>query len=396
MRIVVSYQGESLDFEVAEDRVVGHWDGSPLAEVADLASATRSAFEGPIEFPPLAFAAVPGDRVVVAFDGDLAGQALAILGPLAEILNGAGVESITVASSAPRPADLPEGVLWEVHDPDDRTKVAYLASTKEGRRVYLNRLLTDADLVIPIGLLGPDANIGCRGPWSALYPGMGDREALARYQGLVAEGPLDPESPPPGLAESAEVAWLLGCQFHVGALPGRSGIARVLAGLDSALRARGIAAVDDAWSFRVDESADVVVAGIGSAGARTTIDDLAEGLAAATRLVRRGGKIVALARTSEPLGPAVKRLAGAENPRAAANRLRGHEGDPDYSAARKLAAAIARADVYLYSGLDRDLVDDLAMIPLDRPEEARKLASAAASCTFLGQADRTRAILVGE
>ena len=33
------------------------------------------------------------------------------------------------------------------------------------------------------------------------------------------------------------------------------------------------------------------------------------------------------------------------------------------------------------------------MIPLDRPEEARKLAADAASCILLSQADRTRAIV---
>ena len=396
MRIVVGYQDGSLDFEVAEDRLVGHWDGSPLGDLPDLAAATRAAIEGPTEFPPLALAAVPGDRVVLAFDGDLAGHASALLGPIAGVLRGAEVGSITAISTAPRPANFPEEILWEVHDPDDKAGVAYLASTQEGQRVYLNRAVTDADLVIPIGLLGPDANIGCRGPWSALYPALSHRETLARYGAMVAEGPVDAEAPPPGLAESAEVGWLLGCQFQVGALRGRSEIARIIAGLDAPARAEGIAAVEAAWSFRVEERADLVVAGIGPSTDPGSIDDLAEGLAAATRLVRRGGKIVALARTAGPLGPAVKRLAGAENPRAAANRLRGHEGDPDYPAARKLAAAIAWADVYLYSGLDRDLVDDLAMVPLDRPEEARKLASAAASCTFIGQAERTRAILVGE
>jgi hypothetical protein len=36
------------------------------------------------------------------------------------------------------------------------------------------------------------------------------------------------------------------------------------------------------------------------------------------------------------------------------------------------------------------------MIPIDRPEEARKLAAIAASCILLSQADRTRALVDGD
>ncbi len=400
MRIAVGFGDESLDFEVADDRVVGRWEGPAAPPLDDLAKAVRAALEEPIGFPPLELAAVPGDRVVIPFDGDPV-DARRVLGPVAEILRRVEVGSITVVSMAAPPKDLPDGLDWKVHDPDDRAEVAYLASTQDGQRVYLNRLATDADLVLPIGVLGPDPGVGHRGPWSALYPGLSDRATQSRYRALVAPTPAsaaapESEGPKPGLEEVSEVAWLLGSQLQVGLLPGRSGIARVVAGLDAPLRAEAIEAIDGSWAFRVEERADLVVAGVGQAGKPTTIEDLAEGLANAAALVRRGGKIVALAPASGPLGPAVKRLAGAENPRAAANRLRGHEADPDYSAARKLAAAIAWADVYLYSGLDRDLVDDLAMVPLDRPEEARKLAGAAASCTFLSLADRTRVILAND
>ena len=77
------------------------------------------------------------------------------------------------------------------------------------------------------------------------------------------------------------MSWLLGCQFHVGVVPGASGAASVVAGIESAVRAVGALAVDEAWSFRVPERADLVVAGIGGPGRPTTIDELAEGLATA-------------------------------------------------------------------------------------------------------------------
>ncbi len=395
MRIAVDYQDERLEFEIDDDRVVGHRGGSPASEVADPRELARESLASPRSYPPFARAVVPGDRVVVPLDPALP-DAAPILEAVVATLRTAEVESIDVVCPGPAPAGVLDGVTWHVHDPDDRAQIAYLASTGDGRRVYLNRLLTDADLVVPIGTLGYDATLGYRGPWSVIYPGLSDRETQARYRAQAVEEPPDRERPRSGLEESTEVSWLLGCQFQVGVLPGDRGTGRVLAGLESAVRAEGAEAIDATWTFRVEGRSDLVVAGIGAPGRPTTIDDLAAGLATAARLVRRGGKVVALTTARGEVGPAVRRLAGAENPRAALNRLRGHEADPDYPAARQLAAALAWADIYLYSGLDPEVVDDLSLIPLDRPEEARKLAATAASCTLLSQADRTRALVDGE
>ena len=395
MKIAVKFQDEQIEFEVPEDCLVGHWVGPEVPTDVDVSEMARRAFESPSDFPPLRRSVVPGDRVVLPLDPSTPDLA-AILEVIATTLRTAEVESITVVSTAPEPTTLPEGVAWRVHDPDDRTQIAYLSSTQEGRRVYLNRYLTDADIMIPIGNLGYEATLGYRGPWSVMYPGLSDRETLTRYRGLIAEGPADREKPSASLLESAEVGWLLGCQLQVGVLPGIQGTARVVAGLESSVRAEGMAAVDEAWTFQVEERADLVVAGIGAPGRPTSVDDLAEGLATAARLVRRGGKIVALSRADGEVGPAVRRLAGAENPRSALNRLRGREADPDYGAARRLAATLAWADVYLHSALDSDLVEELGLVPIDRPGEARKLAASAASCTILSQADRTRALVPSE
>ena len=392
MRMAVEYQDRSLDLEVEEDRLIGRWTGPNVGIDVDPRAMVRAQFESPVDFPPLNRAVVPGDRVVVPLDPSTP-ELAAILGALAAALRAVEVESITVVSTAPEPPNLPEGVTWLVHDPDDKTGIAYLASTAEGQRVYLNRQLTDADIVIPVGRLGYDATLGYRGPWSAIYPSLSDRETLTRYRGLASEGVADREKPSASLLESSEVGWLLGCQFHVGVLAGVRGVARVLAGLESSVRAEGARAVDDAWTFQVEDRADLVIAGIGPPDRPTTFDDLAEGLATASRLVRRGGKIVALTRVGGKLGPALRRITGAENPRSALARLRGREADPDYPVARRIAEAAAWADVYLHGDLDRDMVEDLGLIAVDRPEEARKLLAASPSCILISQADRTRVLL---
>ena len=395
MRIAVAFGEESLDFEVPEDRLVGSWVGPTGGPAEDAAGKVRRALAEPREFPPLGRAVVPGDRVVLAIDPEVPEPGV-ILAALSEELVAAGVEPADVLILEPGPAPslpaeaIPPGMRRATHDPAAREQLAYLATSAAERRVYLNRELTDADVVVPVGLLGVDPALGYRGPWGVIYPGLADEDAQRAYRGGAtgAGAAL--------LEESAEVGWLLGSHFHVGVVPGTSGLLDVVAGQDAAVRAGGIAAVEAAWSFRAEERADLVIAGVGGPGRPATLDDLGIALEAATKVVRRGGKIVALSRVRGPIGPALQRLVGADDARSGPAALRGAEGEPDYPTARRIAEALAWADVYLFSELPEGEADDLAFIPLGRPEEARRLVAASPSSLFLSQADRTRTHVADE
>jgi len=190
------------------------------------------------------------------------------------------------------------------------------------------------------------------------------------------------------LIESTEVSWLLGSQFQLGLIEGVCGVIRATAGLGSAVLERGSREVDEAWSVRAESRAELVVVGIGRPGETSRIADVARGLATARRLVQRGGKVVVLSRAEGTIGPAMQRLAGADEPGRGLAALRGHEGESDYIAARQLALALAWADVYVLSALGGETVEDLSMIALDRPEEARRLAALCNSCLVVSQADR--------
>ena len=251
----------------------------------------------------------------------------------------AGVEADAITVLTPpgpdplsdRAVALLKGVVRTVHDPDDRDRLAYLATTSQGRRVYLNRLMTDADVVVPIGRVGYDPVLGYRGPWSLLFPELSDRETARSYRSTTSSDWPDRDQPRPTLSEAAEVSWLLGTQFHLGIMAGTRGPAEVIAGLESVVRTDGSRLLDQAWTFESPTTAQLVVVGIGQPGVPSTLEHLAEGLANATRLVERGGKIVALSRASGTIGPAFRRLIDLDDPRLAPAALRGHETDADYT-----------------------------------------------------------------
>jgi nickel-dependent lactate racemase len=387
-------------FELPEELFVASWRGPAGLGTSEQLSLIREGLENPRNFPPLRQAVVPGDRVVVAWDPTI-GEAGPILEALAQLFAAAGVEDggLTVLTTASGRGILerilPRDMALAVHDPDDRTQLAYLATTKHGRRIYLNRLLTDADLVVPVGRLGFDSVLGYRGPWSVLFPSLSDRATLRASREGLRDEPVESSRglATPWLAESFEVSWLLGTQFHLGLVPGSSGLFEIVAGLETTVRDLGIATLEQHWRFDVDSRAELVVVEIGRPGVDTSIEDLAEGLATAARLVQHGGKIVVLSRVVGEIGPALKRLIDADDPKKAAAILRGHEGDDDFVAARQLAHALSRADVFLLSRLPQRLVEDLSMVAIEHPEQARRIVSQSGSCLLVSQAELTRAVV---
>jgi hypothetical protein len=398
MRVSVEFQDEHLELDVPSDRLVGSWRGPGRIAPEETAAAVRDALEHPLDFPPFRQMVVPGDRVAIALDASLTGVG-PVLQVLDEILRQAGVEGrdVTVVATPEGHAgvagSLPPSMALETHDPGDAKRLAYLATTKEGRRIYLNRRLTDADVVIPVGRLGYDPTLGYRGPWGVIFPSLSNHETRASYRRRIPEDPPGRVFPPPRLDESFEVNWLLGTRFHLGLVPGVAGPAEIAAGLAESVRDRGIEAIDRLWCFQPPARADCVVVGIGASGRHAGIDELVEGLATGSRLVRQGGKIVALSRARGSIGPSLQRLIEAGETENAAAALRGHESDADSVAGRRLAQVLAWADVYLLGELDRQIVEDLSMIPLDHVDDARRLVARSPSCMLVSQAELTRAVV---
>ena len=137
MRVAVDFQDDGLDFELPEDRFVASWNGPKGLDPSDEGAAIRAALENPRDFPALELMLVPGDRVVIALDPTIPRPQL-VIDSIRRIFEDAAVtpENLTVLAmpgSSGIAELLPvEGSLLQVHDPDDRTQIAYLASTKEG------------------------------------------------------------------------------------------------------------------------------------------------------------------------------------------------------------------------------------------------------------------------
>lgn len=378
-------------FTVPAERAVTLQRVAFAAPADSPAELVREALEKPFGFEPLRRALTPDDRITVVIDPRLPHLA----GMLAEVLRHletAGVKpsAVTVLSPPGSPSDwideLPDefaDVTAETHDPADPKKLAYLATTKAGRRLYLNRSLVEADFVVLLTGRRFDPHSGYAGAENAVFPVLSDEETLADFLGGFSTG--DPEA---AEGESAEIAWLLGTPFLVQVIEGAGDqVQEVVAGLlDSG--AEGIRRQDARWRTTISREPDTVIASVSGAPGGITFLDLAKALATAARVVRKGGRIALLTSAAPDLGPGAEMLRRLDGPEGA-KKLLAQEKPDDWAAAALWAFAARRASLFLASGYPDEVAEELFATPIHAPAEVQRLIDTGGAVLLLPDAHKT-------
>jgi nickel-dependent lactate racemase len=400
MRVAVDCGLERLEYEVARENLIA--SRPPPAALPGPGAAVRAALESPHGYPPLRRALTPGDRVTVVVDEQLP-QLPRLLVPLLEHVVSAGVtpEALTLLcppspSRQPWLDELPdelEEVQLEVHDPADRKRLSYLATTAGGRRLYLNRTLVDADQAVVLSGRRYDPLLGYGGAEGAIYPALADEATRAEAHAHVHLTPPG-DRPWPVQQEAVETAWLLGAPFFVQVIEAAGDeVAHVVAGAADA-SAAGRDLQDACWRQTVARAADLVIASLGGDPARQTFADLAAALDCAARVVRPGGRLVLLTGANPALGPGTDVLRETEEGNAALEKLRKHP-TLETTPVVRWANATAGARVYLLSGLPGETVEELSVTPLENAVQVQRLIDAGGSCLFLGDAHKALAVVRG-
>jgi nickel-dependent lactate racemase len=390
--------GSSIRLERSDETPLaerGNPSGPPLA---DLRAAVSEAIASPLEYPPLGRAITPADRVVLALE-DALPRAPEIVAAVIDCLVGGGVDpaGLTVLQTAgdtahgapdPRralPVSLRDQVTLATHDPGDRDRMTYLAASHRGNPILLNRVLVDADMVLPIGRLGNYETAVYHGIHAAVFPTFSDETTHRRFRRLEFHDSQQPRKKP-RVHECDEVGWLLGLNFTIQVVPGPGDeVLHVVAGHFAAVRRRGGELYDAAWDSTVPRRASLVVAAIEGSAPRQTWQNVGRALAAAVPLVEDGGAIALCCDLAGEPGPAVRRLAESPSREDALQQI-SEECPADTFAAVQVAVARERADLYLLSRLDESLVEQLQIAPLSKPQELARLVRRHDSCILLANA----------
>jgi len=365
--------------------------------LADPAGAVAAALEQPLEYPPLAQSTTPGDRVVVVLASGLP-QIAQVTSAVVRVLMVSGVDpdGITILQSEAKggvaaqdplrliPGPAADRIRVVSHDPASRRNLAYLAASEGGEPILLNRLLTDADVVLPVGCTQREQSAGYFGIHTTIYPEFSDQHTQARFRkhdrftGNGHHRELQ--------HEVNQVAWLLGVNFSLQVVPGAGdGILHVLAGQSDVVRRQCRELNRAAWYRTVAQRAGLVIAAIEGAQWQQTWENLGRVLESAGSLVEEGGAIAVCCNLAATPGSAMQRLIRAASREAAVREIR-RNNSPDALPALQLARALETSRVYLLSRLTPELVEDLEMIPVAGPEELVRLAQRSSSCLVLANA----------
>ena len=169
------------------------------------------------------------------------------------------------------------------HDPSDRAKLAYIASTRGGRRVYLNKAVADADQVIILTRRGRTKS-GPTGGALDLFPALAETPDTRRHDGPAVDAN----------EEAVEVSWMLGLPIFVQVIEGPNDTAlEVLAGPSDSL-AGGVERFDAVWSAPTPKRAPAVVAAISGGPEHITLSTLVAAIENAVRVCERDGRILLL------------------------------------------------------------------------------------------------------
>jgi nickel-dependent lactate racemase len=396
----IAWGQQSVELDIPADRLVALQRAPHPKPIADLAAAARDALENPFEFPPLRRALTPEDRVVIAIEPKV---------PHTGVLLAATLEHLTQARIDPAAVtllclDANQDQRWidtvpdefqevhiETHHPDDRKLLAYLATTKAGRRIYLNRSLVDADQTVILTRRRYDALLGHAGGASVIFPGLCETETAQEVRTH-----LSLTAPNTGSwklkHEADEVAWYLGAPFFIQTIEGGGGdILHVIGGAHEARR-HGERLLDAAWHVTASEPADLVIAAISGLSATHSFATIAQAALSASRVLRPGGRIVLLTDIDPELGPALQIIRHEEEPRAAKARIVA-EKPGDLEAGYVWTSVAEKAKVYLLSRLPIETAEELYATPLERPGQAQKLIAAAERVIVLPNAHLTLATL---
>lgn len=368
--------------------------GQPLD---DPAAAITAALASPLDFPPFSRATVAGDRIALVLDPGLPQTESLVAGVVHALLeNGSDANDISIVCTRTNgnvksrdpasllPDEIRRGVRVVRHDPTDANSLAYLAATKSGDPIYVNREIGDADVVLPIGKFRLESANGEARAHAGVFPAFFDEATAQRISGSPGRHRHE---------EAGEATWLLGIHFAIQVVPGRGdSVLQILAGDLNSVAKRGHEICQSAWRFDVPRRASLVVATIDGGQQQQTWENLQRALLVASQAVEDDGAIVICCDMTNVPAPSRQRAVGSPDIERDYGRFTSELPDDD-----PLSSLVDEVNghvrVYLLSGLDEDIVEDLGMACIQSTDEIARLAQQHDSCIVVESAQHATVAL---
>lgn len=366
---------------------------APQPQLTDLAAAVDSALSNPLEFPSLDQALVPGDQLVLVVDPQLP----ALVEVLSSIVvwfcqQGTPASNIRIVLAAEGQWDAAQlahaieqqtQISIEVtrHSLDDSENIAYVAANEASEAIYMNRIVVDADVVIPITCARPQSSLDYFGSFS-LFPLLSNRATRGQFYSL-------PKLEKPAMhgqlqSWADQAAWWVGVLVGIQIVPAADdSIAMVKAGQLQPLEQAAQQMMAEVWGSANNSSSDLVISILDGPASSQSWLSVARLIFAALRFVTPRGTIVIASELSEPIGKGLARLRDPHQmPEVISKKLANDDSD-DALAAAVILSAISSNHVYLISKLRSDSVESLGMGAITAADQLSRLVAQHESCTII-------------
>ncbi len=329
----------------------------------------------PIEFPPLQDIVFPGDSVAVVLQKDLPNATSLLSAVLSELL-GCNIEPTDVTIVVAREMAKQFGISADsfagefqldhensfhpiaisVHDDSDENSVCFLAADAKGNSIQVNRILFDADFVLPLGTPNAGENISS----DCVYPEFSDKATKKRFQkGKNSDAVLRGEV---RMANDN-----LGVFFVVQAITGRgSEVVDVIAGKRDDVLFAAKQKSDSLWNLETSPSSELILATIEKNPEDQTWEDFANAVATSDSVGGSGPIIIWSEINRQPL----------KEVREACDAAFEQGPAPKLSAPmRRLATILESRRVYLRSRLNQNTVEELGLGYFENENDVERLLS---------------------
>jgi len=315
------YGPNGIQFDISEARVLGVLNPRNVTGVEDAYSAVIEAIRNPVDGHGLASYARAGETVVIVTDDHTRPTpAGPICCAIIDELNSLGIDDadirIVAAGGLHRPMTKDElrdkfgNVLIKrativCHDAWDDTQLEYLGVTSRGTPVWVNRLISKADLRVTVGMITAHFVSGYASGPKTILPGASGYRTIFHNHGIIATSPsakIGVTHGNPCWEDMVEATSLLGPTLAVDVvLNTRNELVAAFHGEPTSAQMAGLNTYHNIYAFALKEKADIVVASANPM--YSYLDQCLKTIVHASMLVKDGGMRIIASPCQELLGP---------------------------------------------------------------------------------------------
>lgn len=321
--------------------------------IEDLGQAIGKSFKSPLDYPPIEQSLFAGDSVAIALQDKLANPeqvALAIVANLGdnEFMIVCGEDA---ASRIKRVPGLENRVV--VHDPADENLLSMTGIDSEAAPVYINRILFDADVVIPVGF-PHGVNEESTDSVYPFFSGLADRDRFETKSSKAREAQAR-------LANS-QLGTFWGVQLVIG--PGTE-VHHVVTGewgavVHEARQKNGVV-----WSVPITSDAEFVLATLETESQQQTWQDFCAAIVSADQSAAPGAPILICSELSGTPPRKIKKALSQQFEPKSSSKLN--------ETLKKVADIVSERAIFLKSNLTQSATEELGLGFAATTEEIQRM-----------------------